>query len=176
MKIPREIYQWVKGFFKKSAEPSVFHRHMDEEDNFSFDIEQLLCFERAARFCYASVEMMVHNRTLRHQCQSFTKWSRTHEEELERMLKESASYDPKLTGEHRPYVLPSDDLTLESVLSLGSAIAKHRLEGYQELRKYLSLKNRIVVNHFIAQVIEEVKFFEREKEMVSVEDILNSMN
>ena len=159
-----------KSTFSFDDEQSV------SQEEFYSDIENLLCFERAIRFCYASMEMMVHNRTIRHQCQHFSKWSRTNEEELEKILQESPSSDYKTAKAHHPYGLPPDDFTMESVLSLGLVVAEHRLESYQELRRQLPVRSRIVLNQIIAHVAEEIKFFKREKEIVSVEGILNSLN
>ncbi|MBF0491100.1 MAG: hypothetical protein HQL15_10925 [Candidatus Omnitrophica bacterium] len=141
-----------------------------------FEVEDLLCFERAIRFCYASLEMMIHNRSIRHQCQNFAKWSLTNEGELEGILAESFSDDIKIKKEYQPYTLPNEDLNVEAVLSLGLVLSEYRLSIYQEMRKHLPTKNRILLNHIISHIEEEIKFFNREKEFLQVEGILYSLN
>jgi hypothetical protein len=141
-----------------------------------YEIEDLLCFERAIRFCYASLEMMMHNRTIRQQCQNFSQWSLTNEEELEKIVLEAFDSEIKIEKKYAVYTLPPDDFTLESILSLGLVVSGYRLNVYQEMRSQLSVKDRIRLNRIIAHVIEEIKFFKREKEMLSVEGILYSLN
>ena len=44
------------------------------------------------------------------------------------------------------------------------------------MRNSLHMKNRILINSLIAHVLEEIKFLKQEKEMLSVEEILYSLN
>jgi hypothetical protein len=162
--------------FKKKERNAASESLMEGKNNIYYEVEDLLCFERAIRFCYASLEMMMHNRTIRQQCQHFSQWSLTNEEELEKILIESFDDEIKIEKKYPVYTLPPDDFTLESVLSLGLVVAGYRLNVYQELRSQLSVKNRIRLNRIIAHVMEEIKFFKREKEMISVEGILYSLN
>ena len=72
------------------------------KETINSEIENVLCFERAIRFCYASLEMMVHNRTIRHQCQNFARWSRNNEEELEKISKGTGVKEGNLVKEYQP--------------------------------------------------------------------------
>lgn len=174
MKILGNLYNHIKKL--GNANLPVEEQWSSDRKKIYYEVEDLLCFERGVRFCYASLEMMVHNRTIRQQCQTFSRWSLTNEEELENILSESFASEIKIEKKYPVYTLPPDDFTLESVLSLGLVVAGYRLNVYQELRSQLSVKNRIRLNRIIAHVLEEIKFFKREKEMVAVEGILYSLN
>jgi hypothetical protein len=176
MKILDNLYAQLKSLGKMREFSLKDQPNVSDYKDIYYEVEDLLCFERAIRFCYASLEMMVHNRTIRHQCQNFSKWSLTNEEELEKILTEFSMSDIKIEKRHQAYALPADDFTLESILSLGLVIVEHRLDIYQELRTHLSVKNRIHLNHIISHIWEEIKFFKREKEISSVEGILYSLN
>jgi hypothetical protein len=174
MRILGNLYNQIKNLQKdkeSSPSPELFVNKI-----IYYEVEDLLCFERGIRFCYASLEMMMHNRTIRQQCQTFARWSLTNEEELEMILTESLSSEIKIEKKYPVYTLPPDDFTLESVLGLGLVLAGYRLNVYQELRSQLSVKNRIRLNRIIAHVMEEIKFFKREKEILAVEGIMYSLN
>ncbi len=141
-----------------------------------YEVENLLCFERAIRFCYASLEVMIHNRNIRHQCQTFYQCSLSNEKELEKILLEVSSEDVEIHKTYDSYSLPADDFHLESVLSLGLVVAGYRLDIYQELRNHLPMKSRILLNHFISHLRDEIEFFKREKELVEVDSILYNLN
>ena len=91
-------------------------------------------------------------------------------------MEESSAAESKPAKRHHPYTLPPDDLTMVSILSLGLAVAEQRLSGYQELRKQLPVRHRILLNQIIGRITEEIKFLNREKEIISVEGILSSLN
>ena len=175
----KTLWDFYQQLMKPNKEKSVSSTGKGQSalecENIYYEIEDLLCFERAIRFCYASLELMIHNQAIRRQCQNFYQRSLIHEEELENILTEVVNTNIKIQKGYETYSLPAEDLNIESILSLGLAVTEHRLNIYQELRNCLPMKSRILLTSLIAHVGEEIKFFQREKEMVTVESILYSL-
>src|SRR3569623_256338 len=115
MRILGGLYNQLKSL-GKDRNNSVEELTSDHKSIY-YEVEDLLCFERGIRFCYASLEMMMHNRTIRQQCQTFSRWSQTNEEELEKVLADSFDTDFKIERKYPVYTLPPGDFTLESILS-----------------------------------------------------------
>src|SRR6185312_95965 len=102
MRILGGLYNQIKKNLGKDRISTV-EDLASEHKNIYYEVEDLLCFERGIRFCYASLEMMMHNRTIRQQCQTFSRWSLTNEEELENILTESFSSEIKVEKKYPVY-------------------------------------------------------------------------
>jgi hypothetical protein len=153
---PKSLKQPQSFSFEKN---SVIEQHVDVDK-----LETLICIETLLVICYQSISWLVHNQTIRKECQQFEQHAQYHQEELHKIFPLSQESKVAIENKVAQYLsqLEPARLPLREVINLAINLAalkmniykyfSHRLEEHHEL-----LKNSLADN------AEEMYFLRQER-------------
>ena len=166
--IYKRLKTWSGELAVSRDDPGQEQKYMMQGDN-DYNVEEILYLEKVMRFCYESLAMLVHNRTIRQQYRDLFQCSIAHEQKLKKALAGFVVKQQDIEGKHQGYALSTADLNVESLLDLGLAVAGYKLDIYRDLRCASGIQNRILFDHLMAHVLDEINFLNKEKEMRKME-------
>ena len=134
-------------------------QHVDVEK-----LETLICLESLIVACYQALSWLVHNQTIRHECQQFEQHAQFHQEELKRifpLLPRSELAIERKVGQHLSQLKPSS-LPLRQVINLAINLTVLKTDIY----KYFShtfQEHHVLLNSLLDDNAEEMYFLRQER-------------
>lgn len=127
-------------------------------------LETVICLEAVLIVCHQSLAGLIHNNTIRNECQRLGQLAHYHQEGLRKVYPISQESENSIRDKENKYLLhlKSSYLFLNSVINLAINLTEQKIDIY----RYLSLKDRehrILLNKFIDESKEEFNFLCRER-------------
>jgi len=127
-------------------------------------LETLICLESLLAVCYQTLAWLVHNQTIRHECQQFEQHAQHHQEELKKIFplspKSEAAIESKVN--HHLLHLKPPYLSLRELINLAINLTVLKMDIY----KYLSHtvpEHHDVLNNLLQDNAEEMYFLRQER-------------
>jgi len=141
------------------VEEAPMEEHVDIDK-----LETLICLESLIITCYQTIGGMVHNRTIRHECQQFEKHAKYHQDELKKIFPLSQKSEAAIEGKVSQYLLQLKPtyLSLKEIINLISNFTAFKVDLYKHFSRTVH-EHRDSLNSFLQDNIEEMYFLNQEK-------------
>ena len=144
-------------FFKKGQENHI-GQPIDVDK-----LETVICLESVLGTCYQALAGLVHDQTIRKECQQFERHSERHQEELRKAFALSAENEISIKSKLYKYLLMLSPpyLFLRAVVNLAISLTSYKIDIY----RYFSRRNRKhneVFNSLLQDSIKEMDFLRHE--------------
>ena len=127
-------------------------------------LETLVCLERLIVTCYQSISWLVHNQTIRRECQQFEQHAQYHQEELKRifpLLQKSEADIENKVNQHLLQLKPSC-LSLREVINLAINFTVLKMDIYKYFSRTVQ-EHHEVLNRLFENNAEEMYFLRQER-------------
>lgn len=127
-------------------------------------VETLICLESLIVVCYQSLAWLVHNRTVRHECQQFEQHAQNHQEELRKIFplfhKSEVAIEIKV-NQHLLQLKPSY-LSLREVINLAINLTVLKTDIYKYFF-HTAQGHHELLNSLLEDNAEEMYFLRQER-------------
>ncbi|MEI7999433.1 MAG: hypothetical protein WCH62_08015, partial [Candidatus Omnitrophota bacterium] len=126
-------------------------------------LEVVICMEGVLDSCYQSISHLIHNQTIRNECQRFRCRAKCHQEELRRQFLLSKENEIAIESKINKYLLLLDPkyLQLDGVLNLSVRLTSNKKDIYEYLSR-TSQEHYASLSKFVKDSVEEMDFLQRE--------------
>jgi len=131
-------------------------------------IETLICLESLLDLCYQALAGLVHNQTVRKECQQFEEHAQYRQEELKKIFSLSQENEDNIENKIDKYVLKLKPLHLpmRALINLAINLTAFKIDIYKHLCHMVENYHELLDN-FLEENIEEIDFFASGKEIPS---------
>jgi len=127
-------------------------------------VETLICLESLVAACYQSLAWLIHNQTIRRECQQFEQHARYHQEELRKMFplspKSEVAIEDKVNN-HLLHLKPSH-LTLRELINLSINLTVLKMDIYKYFFHTVQ-EHHELLNSLLEDNVEEMYFLRHER-------------
>ena len=127
-------------------------------------LETLICLESLIVACYQSLAGLLHNRTVRRECQQFEQHAKYHQEELRKIFplfqKNEMAIESKVN--HHLLQLKPSHLTLREVINLSINLTVLKMDIYKYFSRTIR-EHHELLNGLLEDNTEEMNFLRQER-------------
>jgi hypothetical protein len=127
-------------------------------------LETLICLESLIAVCYQSLSWLVHNQTIRRECQQFEQNAKLHQEKLKRIFPLSPKNEVAIETRvnHHLLQLKLSCLPLREVINLASNLTNLKTDIYKYF-SYTIQEHHGLLNDLFEENADEMYFLRQER-------------
>ena len=127
-------------------------------------LETLICLELLLVTCYQTLGWLIHNRTIRLQCQQFEQHASYHQEELKKIFPLSRQSELTIENKVNQYILQIKpaNLSLREIINLIINFTSFKIDLYKHFSR-TSVEHQVILNSFLQDNVEEMFFLDQER-------------
>ena len=126
-------------------------------------VETLICLESLIVACYHSLAWLLHNRTIRHECQEFEQHAKLHQDELRKIfpLSQKNEFNIENRVNHHLLQLKPSCLSLREVINLAINLTVLKMDIYKYFSRTVQGHHEVLYS-LLEDNSEEMYFLRQE--------------